>query len=187
MGECKMAIMEKIKYVTKGKEIILRNVEATDAEEIIEILNKIDSETTFLTREPGEFNLTLEEERKFLQSQVVSEVNIMILAEVEGKIVGMCAINGNTKRRLRHSASLGITILKDYWGMGIGRKLMETGISWAKNNGISRMELKADTNNHRALALYLKLGFQVEGTLRNDKLLSDGTYRSTYTMALFLE
>lgn len=187
MGECKMAIMEKFKYVTKGKEITLRNAEPTDAEEIIEVLNIINSETTFLTREPGEFNLTLEEERKFLQSQVASEVNIMILAEVEGKIVGICGMNGNTKRRLRHSATLGITVLKDYWGMGIGRKLMETGISWAKGNGISKVELQVDTKNHRAVSLYLSLGFEVEGTLKKAHRLSDGTYRNNYAMALFLE
>lgn len=182
-----MATIEKIKYVTKGKEIILRIVEVSDAEEMIQVLKKIDSETTFLLREPGEFNMTLEEERSFIQSQINSEVNMMVLAEVEGTIVGMCGINGSKKSRLRHSASLGITIISEYWGMGIGKKLIETGIEWAKGNGISRMELKVDTINYRALSLYLKLGFKVEGTLKNDKKLQDGSYRDAYTMALLFD
>lgn len=182
-----MAIIEKSNYVAKGKEVILRTVEVKDAEALIQVLNKIDGETTFLLREPGEFNLTLEEEKSFLENQINSEVNIMILAEVEGIIVGMCGINGNKKSRLRHCATLGITIISEYWGMGIGRKLMETGIKWAKENGITRVELKVDTTNYRALSLYLKLGFEVEGTLKNDKRLSDGSYRNAYTMALLFD
>ncbi len=55
-----------------------------------------------------------------------------------------------------------------------------------KENGIFRITLEVDINNYRAISLYLKLGFEIEGTLRNDKMLSDGSYTSGYVMALLL-
>ncbi len=70
--------------------------------------------------------------------------------------------------------------------MGIGKNLMKSGIEWAKENGIFRITLEVDINNYRAISLYLKLGFEIEGTLRNDKMLSDGSYTSGYVMALLL-
>ncbi|EDT82699.1 GnaT-family acetyltransferase [Clostridium botulinum NCTC 2916] len=70
--------------------------------------------------------------------------------------------------------------------MGIGKNLMKSGIEWAKENGIFRITLEVDINNYRAISLYLKFGFEIEGTLRNDKMLSDGSYTSGYAMALLL-
>ncbi|MFZ5966934.1 MAG: GNAT family N-acetyltransferase [Bacillota bacterium] len=181
-----MSIIKQVEYHLGNKILIIRNVESQDAEELIQFLRKIAVETNFLLREPDEFTLTIEQQEKFIQEQQDSEVNLFILAEVEGKIVGTCSVNGDTRRRIRHTANLGISIEKDHWGIGIGKKLMQTAIQWAKGNGISRITLQVDTENFRALNLYLKLGFEVEGTLRNEMILSDGSYRNAYTMALLL-
>lgn len=181
-----MAEIEKINYSFQNKNIIIRNAEIEDAEQLIEVMKRLDEETTFLLREPDEFNLSLDQEVKYVSEQKQSDVNLLLVAESDGKIVGTCGINGSLRKRLRHIANLGIAIEREYWRMGIGKKLLETGIKWAKNNGISRITLQVDTVNYRALSLYLKLGFEIEGTLKNDKLLSDGSYRNAYTMALFV-
>lgn len=181
-----MSKIEAIKYKVDEKIVVLRNGDIDDAEELLEVINRLDYETPFLLREPGELTMTIEQEKMFLQSKIESEVNLFILAEIDGKIIGTCAVNGSTRKRLRHSANLGIAIFKDYCGKGIGRRLMVTSINWAKENGISRITLQVDANNFRAINLYLKLGFEIEGTLKKDKLLSDGTFIDTYTMALLL-
>jgi RimJ/RimL family protein N-acetyltransferase len=179
-----MAKIQQVEYSIDNKKFILRHAEVEDAEKLIELMRKLDVETTFLLREADEFTLTIDQEKEFIKKQQDSEVNLLILVEVDGKVIGSCGINGNTRKRLRHSANLGIAILREYWGMGIGKKLIETGIKWTKENDMSRITLQVDTNNYRAISLYLKLGFEIEGTLKNDKILSDGSYRNTYTMAL---
>lgn len=179
-----MGKINKESYIINDKELILRTAEVEDSESIINLLKKIDNETTFMLREPGEFQLSIEQEEGILQNMLPSKTTTLIVAEYDGKIIGTCGINGNTRIRIAHVASLGIAIEKQHWSKGIGRKLMEAGIKWAKESGITRLTLEVDTDNYKAISLYLKLGFEVEGTHRNDKRMSDGSYKSGYSMAL---
>lgn len=181
-----MARIEAVKYNIEGKLLIIRNALVEDAPRLIELIKKLDTETSFLLREPDEFNMTVEMEEKFLEEKLDSETGILIIAEVDGNIIGSCSLEGSKRKRLRHAVNLGIALTSEYWGLGIGRKLMESAISWSKENEISRITLQVDAVNYRALSLYTKLGFQVEGTFIKDKLLSDGTYRNSYAMALLL-
>jgi RimJ/RimL family protein N-acetyltransferase len=183
-GDNKMGRMSTVKHIIDGKSLILRHGEVSDAEELVELMGRLNAETTFLLREPDEFDVTIAQEEEFIQYQQDSEVNLFIVAEFDGRLVGTCGIMGSTRRRLRHTAKLAIAIEKNCWGLGIGKRLMEAGIQWAKENAVSRIALEVDTNNYRAIGLYLKMGFIVEGTLKNDKLMADGSYRSAYTMAL---
>ncbi|MCB2297356.1 GNAT family N-acetyltransferase [Clostridium tagluense] len=181
-----MSKLEQVEYTTHKGIITIRHAEVKDAEKLIKLIKKVEKETTFLLREPDEFILTVEEEEKFIQSQLDSEVDLTIIAEIDGKIVGICSLNGNTRKRIRHCAKFGIAISIDYCGMGIGKKMMEACINWARENRISRITLEVDTNNFAAISLYMKLGFEIEGTFKNDKLLPDGSYTNGYGLALLL-
>lgn len=181
-----MAKIESLNFTMEANSIVLRNACIEDASMLVELMKKLDTETDFLLREPEEFTLTVEQEQKFIAAKLDSEVELLLLAVVNGEIIGTCSINGSTRKRLRHSASLGIALTQKYWGLGIGRKLIETCIDWAKRNSITRITLEVDTANYRAISLYTKLGFQVEGTFINDKKLADGNYRNGYAMALLL-
>lgn len=181
-----MGKIEEIKYIINNKKVTIRNGRVQDAEKLINLIKKVGKETDFLLKNPDEFNPTVKEEEKFIQSQIDSEVDILIVAETDGEIIGICGLNGNINKKIRHSAEFGLAIEQESCGMGIGKNLMKAGIEWGKENGISRITLKVDTNNYTAISLYLKLGFEIEGTLRNDKMLVDGSYISGYTMALLL-
>lgn len=179
-----MAKTEPLEYDLDNKSLIIRNASLEDAEKLVELMKKLDIETTFLLREPDEFTLNVEQEQRFIESKLDSEAELFLLAEVDGEIIGSCAINGSTRKRLSYIASLGIALTEEYWGLGIGKKLMKAAIRWAKANGITRITLQVDTSNYRAISLYTRLGFQVEGTFINDKKLADGSYRNGYSMAL---
>jgi RimJ/RimL family protein N-acetyltransferase len=56
---------------------------------------------------------------------------------------------------------------------------------WAKGTGIRRLELTVMTHNERAVGLYKRIGFEVEG-LRKDSLYVDGRYVDEYSMAKLL-
>lgn len=56
-------------YEIKGKELILRNPEESDAERLLSYLKITSRETPYLIREPEEITLTLEEEKEFIKGQ----------------------------------------------------------------------------------------------------------------------
>ncbi|TGU91230.1 GNAT family N-acetyltransferase, partial [Mesorhizobium sp. M00.F.Ca.ET.186.01.1.1] len=58
-------------------------------------------------------------------------------------------------------------------------------IAWADEHGVKRMSLQVLETNEKAIQLYQRLGFETEGVLKQDKLLSDGNYYSTIVMGRF--
>jgi putative acetyltransferase len=85
--------------------------------------------------------------------------------------------------RRRHVAMLGIAVLPSAQGQGVGTALMQAlcdyADGWAQ---VLRIELGVYTDNHRAIALYERFGFQIEGTHRA-YALRDGVYIDSHTMA----
>lgn len=165
----------------------IRNAEPGDAEAMIAHVRQVDTESVFLAREPGEFTMTVEEEARFLEQVRDSDHRIFLIAETDGTIVACCDAAINPRIRFRHKAVIGIAVRRDYWSMGIGRRLMNALIGWCRTQGLAKVELTVDAENQRAFSLYTSLGFVVEGTIRKALRLADGTYRDTYAMGLFLE
>ena len=64
-----------------------------------------------------------------------------------------------TRDKLRHRAEFGISVLRAYWGLGLGRALTEACIQCAKEAGYEQLELTVVAENERAIALYRKVGF----------------------------
>ena len=63
------------------------------------------------------------------------------------------------KEKTRHRAEFGISVDKDFWGLGIGRALTEACIECARAAGYLQMELEVVAENEKALSLYRSLGF----------------------------
>ena len=77
-----------------------------------------------------------------------------------GKVTRTTGIEAvGTKDKVRHRAEFGISVLKEYWGLGIGRALLEACIKCAKEAGYAQLELTVVAENARAIALYQKAGF----------------------------
>lgn len=167
-----------------GKELTIRAPKVEEAEDFLNYLNHCGKETDFLGFGKEGINQTLEGEIKYFQS--FTEKNFMLIAVVDDKIVGSCSLSTNEGRiRLKHIGVLGITILKDYWGLGIGKYIMKAAIEKGKDGGLTRIELTTRVDNDRAISLYEKLGFKIEGQLKN-AIYIDGNYFDNYIMGLIL-
>jgi RimJ/RimL family protein N-acetyltransferase len=75
--------------------------------------------------------------------------------------------------------------VKRILGIWYGEKFASRSIQWADLNGIKKIILNVLETNEKAINLYMKLGFEVEGTLKKDKKLSDGNYYSPILMGRF--
>lgn len=109
-----------------------------------------------------------------------------VIAVVEDKVIGWCDITSLHRPVFAHSGRLGIGVLVQFRGQGIGEALMRTAIEQARKKGLTRIELTVREHNKNAIALYKKLGFQVEGLHRN-AIRVDNQYENDISMALLLE
>jgi RimJ/RimL family protein N-acetyltransferase len=163
----------------------IRKAEVDDAEALVSFFERLDREANFMLYEPGERNLTAEQQAKRLASLENSSSGAMFVAKVAGEIIGFVAGVGGTANRNRHSVHIVIGILEAFCGRGIGPALMETLESWAVEHCFHRLELTVMTHNSRAIALYKKRGFEEEGIKRHS-LLVNGEYENELYMAKLL-
>jgi len=165
----------------------IREATPDDAAELIAYVQALANEPDIdIPLEPGEFTLTVEQEREFLEGATAADNSVFLVAVEDGRIVGACNVRGGHRRAMRHSASLGISVAKGWRGQGIGNALMGRLIEWARRGGvITRIELLVYCRNARAIHLYEKHGFEIEGTRRR-AVFQDGEYLDGYTMALLL-
>lgn len=110
-------------------------------------------------------------------------VEIMLVAERGGVVIGNAGLHGVAALRRRHVAGLGIAVARDSQGQGVGSALMAALIDWADQWAqVLRIELTVFSDNDAALALYRKFGFEHEGTHRA-YALRDGVYADVHAMA----
>lgn len=172
-----MFVEEKEVILKNGKICVLRSPRIDDAEQMIEYLKISARETDYLLKYPEEVNVTLDQEQEILQWYLDSKRDVMIVAEVEGAVVGNCSFSSVGKKiRVRHRCSVGIALCKKVWGLGIGTALLELLIAKAIECGYEQMELDVVSRNDRAIHLYEKMGFVKCGTRPNAIRHKDGTY-----------
>lgn len=178
-----MRIEEKIVQLKDGQLCILRSPKLQDAEQLVEYLKVTAAETDFLLKYPEEVKISIEQEKEILKWFIDSERDLMIIAEVDGKVAGNCSFSAvGGKLRVRHRCSLGIALYQKYWGLGIGRELTALLLEKARECGYEQIELEVVSRNERAIALYEKMGFVRIGERPCAMKHKDGTYDSNVIM-----
>ena len=143
-----------------GSIAILRNGTQGDGSAVLDHFNQTHAETDYLLSYPDETSFDAQQEGQFLAKKAASDNEIEIIALVDGKVAGSAGIDaGGRKDKLRHRAEFGISLLKEYWGLGLGRALTEACIQCAREAGYAQLELSVVADNERAIALYEKEGF----------------------------
>lgn len=107
----------------------------------------------------------------------------LLVALVDGKLVGNAGLDLSTRRRRTHAAHIGMAVHDQYHNLGVGSALMAALIDQADNwLNLLRLELTVFTDNQAAINLYKKFGFVIEGT-HVAYALRDGAYADVYAMA----
>jgi len=106
-----------------------------------------------------------------------------VVATIGDDVIGWCDITGHNRPVLSHVGCLGIGIVKEYRGCGIGKELLSEALSLAQKRGLTRIELTVREDNKRAIEIYKKFGFLTEG-VHQKSMLIDGNYYNQVFMAL---
>ena len=157
----------KIISLKDGRECCLRNGTENDAQEVLDVFNLTHAETDYLLTYPDENSFTVEQEGAFLKAKTESSNEIEIIAVVDGKIAGTAGIDAvGNKYKTKHRAEFGISIAKEFWGLGIGRALTEACIECAKEAGYSQIVMHAMLS---VVGFYEKLGYHAEGDIFDEQ------------------
>jgi putative acetyltransferase len=158
-------------------EITIRNAESTDAEAIRKCYTapRVVRNTLQLPYR------SLESVRDLLTKS--GEGDHILVAVVDGEVVGVIGLHTSSKPRANQRAEIGMMVRDDWQGKGVGTALMRAVIDLAdKWLNLTRLELTVFTDNESAIALYRKFGFEIEGTLRK-YAFCDGRFLDAYAMA----
>ncbi|AJH21886.1 N-acetyltransferase [Bacillus mycoides] len=180
-------IIKGQEFHTNGLTYTVRSAVQTDAEQLSEIRVQIDGETENMDREAGEGFIDKIGFQKIIKTDSEEMKNLFLVAEVHNQIVGFSRCEGSKLKRLAHKVEFGVCILREFWGYGMGKSLLQQSIQWADENEVKKISLQVLEKNEKAIQLYKKLGLEVEGILKNDKKLSDGKYYNTVVMGRFTD
>ena len=107
---------------------------------------------------------------------------IHVVALAGRDVVGWCDLRPKAAVTQRHSAVLGMGVVAEYRGQGVGARMLATTLELGEARGVRRVELVVRADNAPAIALYRRFGFEIEGTCRQ-YLTIDGVDHDALLMA----
>ena len=173
--------------VCDGRTLILRDPTLDDAQELIDFLKVVGSETDFLLAdENGIEGLTLEGEKDWITTTLTAPNTKMFVGTVDGEIMLVCDVRAAARKRVAHIGGIGISIKRDFWHLGAGSIAMQAMIDFAKSTcALRSLSLEVREGNERAIALYKRFGF-VEIGRHKARVNVRGTYYDEILMDLDL-
>ncbi len=99
------------------------------------------------------------------------------------KVTGAFFIKANSKGRGDHIANAVYLVAKAHRGQGIGTKLVKASLHLAKKAGFKAIQYNMVlSENHGAVRLYKRLGFQIIGTIADAAQNQDETTQDAHIM-----
>jgi ribosomal protein S18 acetylase RimI-like enzyme len=125
------------------------------------------------------------EAERFVRANI-DHGNPQFVAVVADTVVGWCDVSPLQREVFAHRGVLGMGVVPEFRGRGIGRALLDATLAAARRKGLARVDLEVRADNTAAIGLYRAAGFNVEGVKR-DALRLDGGRFDLVMMALHLD
>lgn len=164
-------------------DVTIRRATVDDAQGIVDVFNSIIEEGGLTSMYP---TLTVEQEQAFIES--LGPRSAMFVAEALGTIIGFQTIEpfAPWTRAMDHVAIMGTQVYKGFRRQGVGRKLAEASLTFARQQGYEKIVIYVRSDNETAQAFYRGLGFEPRGTLTRQVKIGD-QYADEVFMEMFLE
>jgi len=137
-----------------GKKIVVRGAAVEDSEALLRCGQMIfkDDKYFLTTKAEAKDWWSIEKTTERIKRYIDQRGKVLLVAEVDGMIVGQIEVECGVKRRTRHVGQIGMTVLAEYRGIGAGTALMESIIAWAKEDGIiEKLALSVFATNKGAI------------------------------------
>lgn len=170
-----------------GEEILIREARVEDAPKLIALTKGYIEGTDTIPLYEDEFDPTLEYEEKWINNFIRQNNSLLLLAEFNGELIGNIDLSGNQRRKLYHTAMIGMGISEKWRSKGVGTVLMDAAIKWAeKNPYLDILWLQVYDTNIAGITLYKKMGFEITGQQEGMFREKDGSEVDSLMMTKYL-
>jgi RimJ/RimL family protein N-acetyltransferase len=163
----------------------VRRAEAHDAQGLVELASAVGGE-------PGGWLISdatwrsAGDERRYLRAIRRHPDAAVLVAELDGELVGRLSLARDPHPASRHVADLGLMVSSRHRRQGIGRALLAAAEAWARSAGVTKLELHVFPHNEPARALYAACGYEQEGVRRGHYRRANGEIVDAILMAKHL-
>jgi ribosomal protein S18 acetylase RimI-like enzyme len=150
--------------------LIIKEAKNTDRPQILELIGYL-----------KQFESQFDEHYKINKQSIIDlyddikSKGIIFISEIDNKVVGFISIELNNKNDELIEEIIPVAYISDmvvspeHRNQGVGKKLLETAETWAKNKNIRYLKLIVFSNNNNAKKIYSDFGFnEYETTMLKD-------------------
>jgi ribosomal protein S18 acetylase RimI-like enzyme len=157
----------------------IRPARPADMPAIITLFTAVAEERDSIGTEPG---FDVARRQSSILASIEEDANCVLVAAIEDVVVGSLGVH------VQHNVgSLGMMVAKQHRRQGIGGRLLDEALRWARESRLHKMGLEVWPHNAAAIALYRSRGFTVEGRLRRHYRRANGELWDAVTMGLVLD
>jgi RimJ/RimL family protein N-acetyltransferase len=183
-----MALIPSNDFTLKdGRPVTLRCAGVSDAAQLRATIAEYIAENEGMSYEPDEYKKTDAEILDWIRGMNENICELLLIAVVEGQIVGNIDFHVGVRKRFAHSGEFGMGILPEFRSLGLGNILLDSMVKWAESiPALEKINLRVVSTNQRAMGLYRKFGFREEGRRLREVKYADGSYADDVVMGKFL-
>jgi RimJ/RimL family protein N-acetyltransferase len=162
--------------------VVVRHAEPGDAAALVALASAVGGE-------PGGWLISdstwrsVGDERRYVRATRRHPDAAVLVAELDGTVVGRLSLARDAHPASHHVADLGLMVAAGYRRRGVGRALLAAAEDWARGAGVSKLELHVFPHNEAALALYEACGYEREGLRRGHYRRASGEIVDAILMA----
>jgi RimJ/RimL family protein N-acetyltransferase len=160
----------------------VRRAEPGDAAELVALASAVGSEPEGWLLADARWR-SVSDERRYIRAMRRHPDGAVMVAELDGALVGRLSIARDPHPASAHVADLGLMVAAGHRRRGIGSALLAAAEAWALASGVTKLELHVFPYNEAALALYEKRGYEREGYRRRHYRRPDGAFVDAVLMA----
>lgn len=148
-----------------GQTITIRSLKEGDEEAFLDFLAQIPHDSNHTNQYVGKKLLTVDQVKARIEKNTPDPVTLDIAVFAGSKLIGFLNFRMPDPDHpwYQHLGRFGMMVRKDYWGQGIGKKLLSLFEPHAIECGISRVEAEVRSANERGVTLYKNSGYEIEG------------------------
>lgn len=160
----------------RSENIQIVDAAPAHAEEFVRLQHGLAAESRFLMLVPEEIN-SVERQRRMLEDFAQQDSPAKVLfAFYDGQMIGYMGYRSASLEKIQHTVrDIAVGVLEKFQRLGAAQKLFfHAEKQWiAAGKKVARLSVMEP--NYKALALYQKLGFEIEG-VENMSICLDGRY-----------
>jgi ribosomal protein S18 acetylase RimI-like enzyme len=159
--------------------ILIRPARPVDVPDIVSLFAAVAEERDSIGTEPG-FDVV--QRQCSILTSIERDGSCVLVAAIKDAVVGSLNVH------VGHSGgTLGMMVAQEHRRRGIGGRLLDESLRWAREHGLHKVNLEVWPHNAAATALYRSRGFSVEGRLRRHYRRSNGELWDAVAMGLVLD